>query len=99
MGLSALVIIAVGFAALEDARAAEAALRHELDVDAADIELEPIGGDPGAAGLTAILGGRFRESRRADIERVVAIFGGRILDVLPEAWTHSAPDATPERAP
>lgn len=96
MSLSSLVIFAVGFAALEDARAAEAALRHELDVDAADIQLEPIGGDPGAEGLTAILGGRFREHRRADIERVVAIFGGRVLDVLPEAWTRPAGDPEPD---
>lgn len=92
MTLYSLVVIAVGFAALEDARAAEAALRHELDVDATDIQLKPMGGDPGDEGLTAVLGGRFRENRRRDIERVVEIFGGRILDVLPEAWTRPTPN-------
>ncbi len=95
MTLSELVVIAVGFADLEDAMGAEAALRLQLDVDAADIQLRPIGGDPGDQGLTAILGGRFREDRRPDVERVVESFGGRILDILPESWTRPAQEFEP----
>ena len=78
-------VIAAAFPDSNEARAAEAELRAQLDVGPADIGLAPVGGDPARSGLRALLAGRFRQHRTQLVESTVLRHRGRVIEDLPEA--------------
>lgn len=76
-------VLAGSFAEPDQARAAMADLRQELDLGAEDVDVASLGGsDPGQAVLAA----RVREHRLDKAQAVVQRHGGRIVTDVPEDW-------------
>ena len=76
-------LVAAVFPDWEGARAAERELFALLDVEADDLAVGPAGGDAGGRG-PALLAGRFRAERMAEISALVAEHAGTVLVDIPE---------------
>ena len=77
-------ILAAVFPDWAEARAAEQELFDLLDVGDNDLAVGAAGGDAGGRGA-ALLAGRFRVERLAEIASVVADHDGTVLVDIPEA--------------
>lgn len=87
-------VLAGSFPGPEQARAAMADLRDQLDLAEDDVDVASLGGsDPGRAVLAA----RVREHRLDVAQAVVRRHGGRIVTDVPEDWT-GRPDRPKPRA-
>ena len=81
-------LLAAGFEAEEDARAAEAELRSMLDVEGPDIAVRAVGGSHEFVnGYCVVLAGRIRATVVPDVDLVFQRHGGGVLTDVPEAWT------------
>ena len=80
-----MTIVGVGFTDEAAARSAAQDLRDMLDVGDGDVVVAPIGGSKEFVnGFQVLLGGRIRELRLPDVERVMREHGGQVLTEVPE---------------
>lgn len=87
-------VLAGSFAEPEQARAAMADLRDELELGDDDVDVASLGGsDPGHAVLAA----RVREHRLEAAQAVVRRHGGRIVTDVPEDWTGRTDDPSSQQ--
>ena len=84
-------LVGAGFQDLTHAHAAATELRLVLDVDEHDLEIQEVGGSPEFVdGFTAVLAGRIRERRLAQVHEILRRHGGEVLTEVPEAWARPA---------
>ena len=82
-----MTVVGVGFADLESAEAAARDLREMLDVEEGDVTVGPIGGSKEFVnGYRVLLGGRIRDLRLPDVERLFRQHGGEVLTEVPEQY-------------
>jgi hypothetical protein len=80
-----MTVVGVGFRDLESAQAAARELRELLDIEEGDVTVGPIGGSKEFVnGFQVLLGGRIREMRLPDVERLLRDHGGTVLTEVPE---------------
>jgi hypothetical protein len=82
--VDSLHLVAAVFPDWAGARAAERELFTLLDVGDDDVAVGPAGGDAGGRG-PALLAGRFRVERLAEIQAVVTDHAGMVLVDIPES--------------
>ena len=92
---SELRVVAAFFADPAEAQAAETDLRGQLDVEPADISVQPVGGDPSRRGLATLLAGRFRAHRKPIVQRVIEAHRGEIAVDVAEARVRPATRTAP----
>ena len=87
-----MTVVGVGFTDLDSAQEAAGELRRMLDVEEDDVVVGPIGGsEEFVNGYQVLLGGRIREMRLPEVERVMRELGGEVLTEVPEheiTWGH-----------